>query len=366
LEKLAHLDHLEFDFHYAPFQAENILHVKDLSFHFDEGVPLIQDLSFSVKSTDRIAIIGKNGKGKSTLLNLLAEELKPVQGEIRAHDDMKLGYFGQTNINRLQNDLTVEEEILNSNPDLGRTVVRGICGTMMFSGDNAEKRVAVLSGGEKSRVLLGKILAKPANLIFLDEPTNHLDMESIEALVESLEAFEGAVLIVTHSEMILKAVANRLVVFQHGNAELFNGTYEEFLDRQGWEEEEGKKPPKPAPKEKAAEASMPAVDKNDLRKKRAELINRRSKTLNPLKQEMESLEKSIALQEGRLNEINQELIQASQANQVDVFVRLSKSVKELQKEIDLAYSRLDRVSTQHDEKSKAYEDEFQKLDGESS
>src|SRR4030095_3748530 len=266
-----------------------MMHVKDLSFHYDPEAPLIQNLSFSIKADDRIAVIGKNGKGKSTLLNLLAEELSPVQGEIRSHSDVKIGYFGQTNINRLQKDLTVEEEILNANPDLGRTVVRGICGTMMFSGDKAEKRIAVLSGGEKSRVLLGKILAKPANLIFLDEPTNHLDMESIETLVDAIQDFEGALLIVTHSEMILKAVANKLIVFQHGGVEVFDGTYEEFLERVGWEEEESKKKPKASVQKPVAEAPPKSnLDKADLRKKHAEVIALRSKTLHPLKKEMEN------------------------------------------------------------------------------
>src|SRR4029450_516618 len=102
LERLAHLDHLEFDFHFSPFSAENMMQVKNLSFHLDPEVPLIQNLSFTIKANDRIAVVGKNGKGKSTLLNLLSGELNPLQGEIRSHADMKIGYFGQTNINRLQ------------------------------------------------------------------------------------------------------------------------------------------------------------------------------------------------------------------------------------------------------------------------
>ena len=237
LEKLAHLDQLEFEFHYAPIHAQNLMQMRDLTFYFDPQNRLIENLNFTIQSHDRIAIIGKNGKGKSTLLNLLAEEINPISGEMRRHDQVQIGYFGQTNIHRLQNDLTVEEEILGANPDLGRTVVRSICGTMMFSGDKAEKRVSVLSGGERSRVLLGKILAKPSNLLLLDEPTNHLDMESIETLIESIQDFPGAVVIVTHSEMILKAVATKLIVFHQGKAELFNGTYEEFLEKIGWREE---------------------------------------------------------------------------------------------------------------------------------
>ena len=108
---------------------------------------------------------------------------------------------------------------------------------MMFSGDKSKKTNAVLSGGEKSRVLLGKIIAKPCNLLLLDEPTHHLDMESIEALIDAIEDFEGAVIIVTHSELILKRMnLDKIVVCHEGKQEMHLGTYEEFLDKKGWQE----------------------------------------------------------------------------------------------------------------------------------
>lgn len=236
-EKLSTIEDLDFDFHYAPFAAKTLMEVTDLSFSFNDQVPLIPHFNLTIQANDRIAIIGKNGKGKSTLLNLLAGELKPRTGTIKSHPNMQLGYFGQTNISRLDSKLTVEEEVANANTNLGRTAVRSICGLMMFSGDQAEKRISNLSGGEKSRVLLGKILAAPANLLFLDEPTNHLDMQSIEALMESIQNFKGASVIVTHSEEILRKVATKLVVFHQGKAELYLGNYDNFLERVGWEEE---------------------------------------------------------------------------------------------------------------------------------
>ncbi|MDP2599345.1 MAG: ABC-F family ATP-binding cassette domain-containing protein [Deltaproteobacteria bacterium] len=237
-QQLSRIANLDFSFHYAPLAAKTLMEAQDLSFHFDPQKPLIHNFNLSLHAGDRIAVIGKNGYGKSTLLNLMAGGLKPIGGTIKSHQHMKLGYFGQTNIDRLHKNQTVEEEISSANHSLNRTAVRTLCGVMMFSGDTAEKKVSVLSGGEKSRVLLGKILAAPANLLFLDEPTNHLDMQSIEALIEAIEDFEGAVVIVTHSEMILRALATRLVLFQHGNAEVFNGGYDDFLKKIGWEEEQ--------------------------------------------------------------------------------------------------------------------------------
>lgn len=237
LDQLSKIESLDFEFRYQPFSAKILLDAQNLSFGFDKKHPLIQDLSLTIGATDRIAIIGKNGKGKSTLLNLLAGELKPNKGKIKSHTQTVIGYFGQTNISRLHPKMTVEDEVYNANTQLSRTQVRNICGTMMFDGDKAEKPISVLSGGEKSRVLLGKILATPSNLLFLDEPTNHLDMESIQTLVESIQNYPGAVLIVTHSEMILRAVATKLVIFHQGKAELFLGSYDEFLEKIGWEGE---------------------------------------------------------------------------------------------------------------------------------
>lgn len=237
LEELEDIPDLDFSFRYSTFEAARIMEVDGITFGYDPEKIIIDDLSMTINANDRIAIIGKNGKGKSTLMKLLAGEREPLKGTITAHPVAKIGYFGQTNIDRLDPKNTVEEEIDSANPRLGRTAVRSICGTMMFSGDAAEKRVSVLSGGERSRVMLGKILASPSNILLLDEPTNHLDMQSIDAMVEALEDFPGAIIIVTHSELVLHALATKLLVFQSDGASWFNGTYDEFLEKVGWDEE---------------------------------------------------------------------------------------------------------------------------------
>lgn len=241
IEKLDAESNLGFTFHYKQCQGKVILETNDLSFSYSgkEEDDLFQNLSVSVGSNDRIGIIGKNGKGKSTLLNVIAGELKPRTGDISSHPSLSVGHFGQTNIERLDQNNTIITEISDSNHDLGIGQVRQICGTMMFSDDLAKKKISVLSGGEKSRVMLGKILAKKANLLLLDEPTNHLDMESIETLSKEIVRFPGAVILVTHSELLLRASVNKLIIFHEGRAELFDGTYDEFLEKIGWESEEG-------------------------------------------------------------------------------------------------------------------------------
>ena len=195
-DELQGIDSLEFSFSNAPFPGKWLMTVEDLSFGYDPDDLLFQDLTFSVKKEDRIGIIGPNGKGKTTLLNTLAGEFKALTGQVGFNDNTKLAYFGQTNINRLNVNQTVEDEIYSVDTMKSRTVIRSICGAMMFEGDSALKKISVLSGGERSRVLLGKILVTPANMLFLDEPTNHLDMYSIESLCEAIDQFQGGVLIV--------------------------------------------------------------------------------------------------------------------------------------------------------------------------
>jgi len=351
---VAHLDNLDFSFREAPFFADRMIELRDVAFGYDDAL-LFKDLSLKVRAGDRIGVIGKNGKGKSTLLNVMAGELKPKHGEIESHPDLKIGFFGQTNIQRLHPKMTVEEEIGEANVDLSRTAVRNICGTMMFSGDNAEKKVSVLSGGEKSRVLLGKILATPSNLLLLDEPTNHLDMESIEALLDSLQEFEGAVVIVTHSEMILKDLATKLVVFRKGGVETIDGSYEEFLEKYGWEEEG--EAPAAAPSKREGK-----VNKKELRKKRAELTAERSKLLGPLAQKIEKLEAQITQWESEMKAANQGILDASSGGNSAELARLSRSVKELQSRIDLAFDQLAGLQAEHDRQSKQFDAQLAELE----
>ena len=240
LENLKNLYQLDFQFNEANFPGRKMLEANDISFSYIPNAEkhLIDNFSLTVEKGERIAIIGKNGRGKSTILRLLANELEPKNGSVKCSDNLSIGYFGQTNIDRLHPKHSIEEEIADANSKLNLTQIKGICGLMMFSGDKSKKLNSVLSGGEKSRVLLGKIIASPCNLLLLDEPTHHLDMESIEALIDAIEDFDGAVIMVTHSELILKRmVLNKIVVCHQSGQQMHLGTYEEFLDVNGWHDE---------------------------------------------------------------------------------------------------------------------------------
>ncbi|MBF0429820.1 MAG: ABC-F family ATP-binding cassette domain-containing protein [Fibrobacteria bacterium] len=234
MEKLQDISELEFKFSESPFAAKCIQKISALNFGYSSDKMLITDIDLDIRPGDRIGVIGPNGKGKSTLLSLLAGELSPLSGTISNHEKATIGSFGQTNINRLNFANNVCEEIMSVHPSISMGYARDLAGLMMFSGDDALKKIKVLSGGEKSRVLLGTILATPVNLLLLDEPTHHLDMQSIESLKEAMQTFSGAVVLVSHDEMIVREIATRLIVFDDNKAFLFEGNYDSFLERIGW------------------------------------------------------------------------------------------------------------------------------------
>jgi ATP-binding cassette subfamily F protein 3 len=273
-----------FTFQYKNTPAKRLAAIHNVFFAYDEDKPLISNFSLEIKQGDRIAIIGKNGRGKSTLLNLIAHELTPQHGSIILHPETKIGHFGQMNINRLDLGNTVVEEIMNANPLLSNTQIRSICGALLFSGIAAEKTIQVLSGGERSRVTLGKIIAGGTNLLLLDEPTNHLDMESIEVLQEKIDDYPGAVIIVTHSEMLLNHLAKRLVVFQSREVSVFEGTYGHFLQDIGWEEENGVRRKKDR---------GPGLTKKELKAQKAQQIQEKSQTIAPLQKRSRQVEQEI-------------------------------------------------------------------------
>ena len=236
-EKLSDVNTLDFKFNYLEYRSkESLLNAEDLSFGYNKDNLLLKNLSIKVNKGDKICVIGKNGKGKSTLLKLLHNELNALSGTLSKHEKTKIGYFGQMNIDRLNQANTVYQEVQSVDPHITETLVRRTCAHMMFSGDTADKKISVLSGGERSRVMLGKILLKPVNLLFLDEPTNHLDMESTEALMNAVNQFQGSVMMVSHDEHFLKKIANKLIIYDQDKVFNFNGTYKEFIKNVGWKD----------------------------------------------------------------------------------------------------------------------------------
>ena len=351
LEDLAFDNSLEFNFNFKETPSKIMLEVEDLAFGYTEENILFKDISFHIKKGECLGIIGKNGKGKSTLLNTLSGELKQLNGEINSHPSISFAHFGQTNIARLHPTATVTEEIHSANTKLSTQTIRAIAGSMMFSGESADKKISLLSGGEKSRVMLGKILARDVNLLFLDEPTNHLDIDSIEALTQAIQRFEGATIIVTHSEELLRRVCDRLIIFAKDGAEYFDGGYDLFLEKIGWEEEESEEKVKVTPKSNTKEN----------KKLKAELVRERNKITSPLKKKIEKLEHKIMQLEESLEVHHQELIEASNSGDSATLMELSKTVSDEEKEVETKFEEFEELSMELEEINEEYENRIGEL-----
>jgi ATP-binding cassette, subfamily F, member 3 len=347
--KLSAEDQLGFRFNYKDSPAKVLMTIEGLSFGYDPQKPLFRDLSFRLEPGDRIAVIGRNGYGKTTLLNAIAGQLGP-SGHMSCHPDTTVAYYQQTNKKKLSPTAAIYEEIGSENPNLSNSQVRAICGAMMFSGDDAEKKIAVLSGGEQGRVLLGKVIAKASNVLLLDEPTNHLDMESIQALTEEIDEFPGGVIFVSHDEDLLDKIANKLIIFKEGQAHLFLGSYSEFLEKEGWGDESSSN-------EKSKK--QPSMDKKELRRRKAELVQKRSQSLGPLKKEIEQLESSIIELESDLETKNNEV--ATSSLDSPETQKLFQVIGQIQMKVADQYQRLDELIAKQDQIQNQFDEKLNQL-----
>ena len=359
-DKLEKIKALDFSFNDKPFPGKLMLGAEKLSFSYLPQKPLIADFSLTISAADRICIVGKNGRGKTTLLRLLGGSLQPQGGQMRKNPNLSMGAFEQTNLKTLVDDRTVEEEIIYANPDIGRQAARNICGAMMFEGDNALKKIGVLSGGEKSRVMLGKLLVTPVNLLLLDEPTNHLDMESCDALLAALDNFTGAVVMVTHNEMFLHLLARRLVVFQPEGIEIFEGSYQRFLEKDGWRESVVTAGPEPP--DSAAAAKPDKVSKKALRRLRSELLAERTRILRPLEQAITKLENDIDANEKRLDHLTREMQAETAKGNGDRIAELSQAIHACQSAIDRLFEDLEARSEDFESRKRAVDANLADID----
>jgi ATP-binding cassette subfamily F protein 3 len=354
IEKLRRVKDLYFKFNEAPIPPKYCLEARNLKFSYEEEGPLlVEDFSITILNTDRIGIIGKNGKGKTTLMNLLAGRLTPTSGYVRQHPQCQMAHFIQANMAELNNNMTVLEEILASREDGDNALARRVCGAMMFSGQMALKNISMLSGGEKCRVLLGKLLGQSSNTLLLDEPTHHLDMQSCQAMIDSITDFSGAAVVVTHDEHFLKEVANRLIVFQNEKITLFEGDYETFLKEVGWEEAEGEGL---CDKDKSDKMS-----KKEQRQYRAEYHRKKKSVLGPTEQKIKSLEESIEAKENLMIEKNQEMIEVAEKQEKSKIQKVAKELGLLNKKVTDMYEDLDEVLEQLESLTQQFESENVKL-----
>lgn len=213
-----------------------------MSFGYAPSAPVIRNLSVHIAAGDKVAVIGENGVGKTTLMRLLVGELTPQAGRIQWAEKARLGYFAQDHSADFDSDVTLVDwtaEWVRAGGYEGEdvtTLIRGTLGRLLFSGDEVKKPLRVISGGEQGRMLFGKLMLLRPNVLIMDEPTNHMDMESIESLNTALEKYDGTLIFVSHDREFVSSLANKIIELKlDGSHVVYEGTYDEYLHSQGIE-----------------------------------------------------------------------------------------------------------------------------------
>ncbi len=195
----------------------------------NETKQVFSGLTGTIRRLEKIALVGTNGAGKSTLLKVITDQTEATMGKVALGAGVTTGYFSQHSMDVLNPKQTVFEAVQEVLPLENIGTIRNLCAAFLFRGDDVHKRIANLSGGEKSRVVIAKLLAQPLNFLVLDEPTNHLDIQSREVLLKALQKFEGTVILVSHDRHFLHSLVNRVFEIDHGEIRIFEGDYDYYL-----------------------------------------------------------------------------------------------------------------------------------------
>lgn len=322
-----------FSFPEVPRSGSVAVSIKGVSKGFD-GKALYENLNLNVLRGERIAIIGPNGSGKTTLLRMVANEMESDRGEISLGHGVSMGYFAQHHSDMLDDKKTVIEEVYNSVPDETVGFVRGVCGAFLFSGEDVDKAISVLSGGEKARVSLAKLLVDPGNLMVMDEPTNHLDIASSEALIHALSEYNGTLLFVSHNQSFVNRLATKIWDLKGNDVVEYPGNLEEYY-RYIDSEEDG-----------SADAStqgndgsgiMPVKKSQDRKKGKRQEAERRKliyDTLKPIHVELERLEERIEGLETRKEKIEKTLADPDFFSDKNKSVPLLSEYSEVRADLD--------------------------------
>ena len=295
-------------FEVASSTGENVLQVRNVSKSFD-GNKVLNNINFDLYKGERVGIIGKNGIGKSTLLKIIMEKISKDKGEIAIGSRVKIGYYDQDH-SALHGENTVLQEI-NTSLNLTQEYLRTLAGGFLFSGEDVEKRIDKLSGGEKVRVSFLKLYMEKANLLILDEPTNHLDIYSIEVLEDALEDYEGTLLVVSHNRHFLDVVCNTIYYLDENGLKKFKGNYEDYkasLKNSG-NNEQG---------EEKEEKKVSYQEQKEMSRKIAKL----KKDIEKLEEEMEMLSKDKEIAEKKYYE-------AGKTNDMDTIVEMQEKIEKI-------------------------------------
>ncbi len=306
-----------FSFHAKKRSGNIVLNIKDLAASYaPDKTPLFSRINLHLERRDRVAIIGPNGTGKSTLLKVIAKRLQPTDGEIAYGSHVQIGYYDQEQED-LHPENTIFDEIHNEFPTMTKTEVRSALAQFLFTGDDVEKRISSLSGGEKARVTLTKLMLAEDNLLLLDEPTNHLDIAAKEVLEQALIDYDGTIIMISHDRYFLNRIATKIVYMTREQLHIYHGNYDYYL-------------------EKRSQLQQPAQtqDRTAVQKENHEQSKRRRNNERQLLRRYEQVETEIQKTEAGIASLEKELCNPAIFDNYEEIQRLQASLQEQQSLLD--------------------------------
>lgn len=329
LEKPVEEQHVRFSFDARRRSGEEALEVRELSKSF-EGQPVFQNLSFKLRTGDRVALIGPNGVGKSTLFRILTHQLNPDHGSVRFGTNIDIGYYDQHQQN-LNPQNTILDEVWNTFPKLEQTRIRSALGLFLFTGDEVFEKIEKLSGGERGRVALTKLMLKQDNLLLLDEPTNHLDMDSREVLEDALRDFPGTILAISHDRYFINRFAEKVMVMEKDGVTEYLGNFDDYIEKRD----------RPRPPISSLEDEPTRTAQTREKKK----TRQQNALLRELKAAVDKAEAAIEQNEREMARLEAELARPETYNDLEAMRRLTESYQAEQDKTESLYEALEAAET---------------------
>ncbi len=330
------------DFRFPQPERSGLRVIRATGVKFGYGdVRIYENLQFEAERGQRIVLVGPNGAGKSTLLKLLAGVLKPQAGECQTGHNVRAGYFAQYRLDTLKPERTVLEEGYDTPQRVTETFVRTVLGSFLFRGDDVFKKVAILSGGEKSRLALVKLLLDPPNLLLMDEPTTHLDLASVDALVEALKQYEGTLIFISHDVHFIRSIATHVVHVRSGLLTQFTGGYDYYLEKTRQAARAGlvgnasapaaPTRPSPAPRQNtvAPAQDLDASPRKEQKRVDAEARQSRTRDRRQLQKNVQELEAEISRLEAREKELVTDLERPETYNTPGLAMAVNRELQDI-------------------------------------